>query len=336
MDKNKLTIIAELAQGFEGDFNLAKTLIMAAAKSNVDIVKFQMVYADELATPDYQYYELFTQLEFSIEQWDELVKYTLSLNVQLAMDVFGYHSLTICEKTGVNIIKLHPTDATNFALLRAINQSSISEVILGVGGAHLDEIKNAIEVLGDKKNLTLLHGFQGYPTPLEDNQLSRLTVLQRELAGYDNLVFGFADHEMADSSFSDNLTAMAVGFGARVLEKHFTLSRNMELEDSESALNADEFLAFANKMKTLYSAIGQEVAEQDFGMSASERNYRTIIRRHVLLKEDKPAGTTLTEADVLLKRSASEQPIYNIDEIVGRRLNTSLTAGSAIEQKHLD
>lgn len=335
MDNKSLTVIAELAQGCEGDFDLAKTLIKAAAKANADIVKFQMVYADELATPDYQYYELFTQLEFSTDQWAELVQHAQGLNVQLAMDVFGYQSLQVCEETGVNIIKLHPTDTTNFALLRAINASAISEVVLGVGGAYLDEIKNAVEVLGDQKHITLLHGFQGYPTPLVANQLSRLTVLQKELAQYSHLSFGFADHEVADSNFSDTLPAMSIGFGANVIEKHFTLTRNMELEDSESALNADEFLAFTNDMKTLYAAIGEENSEQDFGMSKEEDGYRTMIRRHVLLKQDIEAGTVLSDGDVLLKRSASSEPIYTIEEVVGKKLIESLPAGSALEKKHL-
>lgn len=335
MNKKQLTVIAELAQGYEGDFDLSKTLIKAAAKSKADIVKFQMVYADELATPDYQYYELFTQLEFSTSQWAELVQYASSLKVQLAMDVFGYQSLQVCEETGVDIIKLHPTDTTNFALLRAINKSSISEVILGVGGAYLDEVKNAIEVLGQEKRITLLHGFQGYPTPLDANQLSRLTVLKRELAQFENLVYGFADHELAESEFSDTLPAMSIGFGADVIEKHFTLTRNMELEDSESALNADEFMIFTDNMKTLYAAIGNESREQDFGMSEQEDAYRTMIRRHVLLKNDLAAGAILSDGDVVLKRSASKEPIYTIDDVIGKKLKESLPAGSALENKHL-
>ncbi len=336
MDTKQLIVIAELAQGCEGDFNLAKTLISAAAKANADIVKFQMVYADELATPDYQYYELFTQLEFTTGQWAELVQHANAREVRLAMDVFGYKSLQVCEETGVNIIKLHPTDTTNFALLRAINQSAISDVILGVGGAYFDEIKNAIKVLGRQKRITLLHGFQGYPTPLAANNLSRLSVLRRELSEYENLAFGFADHEVADSEFSDTLPAMSIGFGASVIEKHFTLTRNMELEDSESALNADEFLAFANNMKTLYTAIGEKNSEQNFGMSKEEGAYRTMIRRHVLLKHDMEAGSILSDGDVVLKRSASKEPIYTIEEVVGKRLKFNLLAESALENKHLE
>ncbi len=335
MHKNKLTIIAELAQGCEGDFNLAKTLIKAAAKAKADIVKFQMVYADEVATSDYQYYDLFTQLEFSTGQWKELVECANALSVKLAMDVFGYQSLEVCEEIGVDIIKLHPTDTTNVALLRAISQSPISDVILGVGGAYLDEVKNAVEVLGEEKRITLLHGFQGYPTPLSGNQLSRLLVLKKEFSQFKNIVFGFADHELADSPFSDTLPAMSIGFGASVIEKHFTLARNMELEDSESALNSDEFQTFTTSMKTLYSAIGNESTGQDFGMSKEESDYRTMIRRHVLLRHSLDAGSIISEEDVVLKRSASESPIYNIDEVLGKRLVVALPKESALEKKHL-
>lgn len=335
MNKSDLVIIAELAQGCEGDFELAKMLIKSAAKADADIVKFQMVYADELATPDYQYYELFTQLEFSAEQWRTLSDYARELKVELAMDVFGHQSLDVCGAAGINIIKLHPTDVTNNALLRAINESPITEVILGVGGAHLNEIKHAITTLGNNKSITLLHGFQAYPTPLGASQLSRLTVLQNELSAFQNLHYGFADHEPADSPFSDTLPAMSLGFGATVVEKHFTLSLNLELEDSESALGADLFKTFANNIRTLHSAIGKENHADDFGMSEEEATYRKNIRRHVLLKADTAAGTVLADEDVVLKRSASEQPIYRIDEVVGKALTADMKAGTALEKTHL-
>lgn len=335
MNNKNLTIIAELAQGFEGDFTLAKSLISSAAKANADIVKFQMVYADELATPDYQYYQLFKQLEFSSDEWNELVNYAEGLNVRLAMDVFGYKSLQVCEEVGITTIKLHPTDATNYALLRAISKSKISQVILGVGGALLSEISKAIDILGSQKDITLLHGFQGYPTPLEANQLARLSVLRETFAQYLNLSFGFADHEMANSEFSDTLPAMSIGFGATVIEKHFTLTRNMALEDSETALNADEFLTFSTNMKTLFEAIGNRSHDEDFGMSEEEITYRTNIRRHVLTSRNLPVGTIIVDQDLTLKRSASEKPIYMIDEVLGKQLSVALLEGTALEIKHL-
>ena len=167
------------------------------------------------------------------------------------------------------------------------------------------------------------------------NQLARLTVLKRELSKYENLTYGFADHEMADSNFSEILPAMSIGFGASVIEKHFTLSRNLELEDSESALNSDEFLAFATNLKTLYSAIGSEVNNLDFGMSEEESTYRTNIRRHVLVKHDMPAGALLTDDDVLLKRSASNDPIYTIEEVIGKKLIRAIGAENPLETKHI-
>ena len=87
--KNKLKIIAEIAQGFEGNFTQSKLLISAAAKSGADAVKFQLVYADELATADYQYYSLFKNLEMSEMQWKDLSDYAISLGSKLIVDVFG-------------------------------------------------------------------------------------------------------------------------------------------------------------------------------------------------------------------------------------------------------
>ena len=95
--KNKLKIIAEIAQGFEGNFTQSKLLISAAAKSGADAVKFQLVYADELATADYQYYSLFKNLEMSEMQWKDLSDYAISLGSKLIVDVFGEKSLETAE-----------------------------------------------------------------------------------------------------------------------------------------------------------------------------------------------------------------------------------------------
>ena len=143
--KNDLKIIAEIAQGFEGNFEQSKLLIKAAAKAGADSVKFQLVYADELATVDYQYYTLFKELEMEEAQWKWLKDYADSLGTQLIVDVFGEKSLATAQNIGINTVKVHGTDVTNLGLLEAISTSSIEKVVLGVGGAYWGEIEQAIK-----------------------------------------------------------------------------------------------------------------------------------------------------------------------------------------------
>lgn len=154
-----LQIVAEVAQGFEGNPAQAALLIRAAAKSGADAVKFQLVFADELATPDYQYYDLFRGLEMSDETWQSLADQCRAEGIALQVDIFGRRSLDLAARIGVETVKLHGTDIANPGLLRDVAASSVPQVMLGAGGAHLDEIDTALAVLADKKVVVLL-GFR--------------------------------------------------------------------------------------------------------------------------------------------------------------------------------
>ena len=190
----KVEIIAEMAQGFEGSFNQAKLLVKAAASAGANAVKFQLVYADELATNDYLHYNLFKSLEMSDEDWNSINKYSEKNKIQLYLDIFGNKGLNLCQKIGVKTVKLHPTDITNISLLKSVSKSKIKKVILGIGGANIDEIEKALIILKNKK-VDLLLGFQSYPTENCDNHIFRFSkVSSLALKIHKNFRIGFADH----------------------------------------------------------------------------------------------------------------------------------------------
>ena len=113
-----MEIIAEIAQGYEGSFNISKKLISAAKKSTAHAIKFQMVYADELATKDYKYYKLFKKLEMSDNQWKTLIKQTKKEKIKFYLDIFGEKSLKKAINLKADGIKIHPTDLNNFEFLK--------------------------------------------------------------------------------------------------------------------------------------------------------------------------------------------------------------------------
>jgi N,N'-diacetyllegionaminate synthase len=328
--KNK--IIAELAQGFEGDLTKAKLLVNAAASSGADIVKLQLVYADELATPDYLHYKLFKSLEMPDNSWKELLDYSKELNIELNFDVFGTKSLNLCQELGIKGIKLHGTDMTNIGLLNEVSESNIKNIYLGAGGSNLTEIKLAISILKNK-NIILLLGFQSYPTPNNDNQISRVSYLKEYLhKKYNNVEIGFADHPDSNSSLGFALAATAVGAGATVIEKHLTLGKIMKMEDYESALNPDEFYDFTKTIRNCFLALGNTVDSNDFGMSNSEKKYRKMIRRHVASSKDLKKGTVLNSKNLVLKRTAAKNVIYDISSVYGKKLTDDLIINTAINQ----
>src|SRR3990167_1054649 len=326
---SKIEIIAELAQGFEGRPDQARLLIKAAAAAGADAAKFQLVYADEVATTDYKYYEFFRSLEMSDAVWKSLATYAAELEIKLYMDVFGKKSLHLAEKIEVAAVKIHGTDITNIGLLNEVAGSSIQKVLLGAGGAYLSEIEQAMEVLSNKTVVVLL-GFQGYPTPDEDNQIDRVRLLAQRLGRYPNVIVGFADHVLPGSPLRYVLAAVAMGAGARVLEKHLTLGQIMKLEDHEAALNPDEFLAFSQTIRGCMQALGNAEEIDDFGMSEAEQAYRKMIRRHVVSNRALKNGTKISPEDVGLKRTPAEFVITDLSSVYQRILKRDIQQNSPI------
>lgn len=333
----KVDIIAEIAQGFEGDFQKAKLFINAASKAGANCVKFQLVYADELATPDYQYYKLFKTLEMSDDNWNLLANYSKECNINLSLDIFGLKSLELSEKIGVHSVKLHPTDITNISLLENVSNSNINKIILGVGGANLDEIENALNLLKNK-NIDLLLGFQAYPTENKDNDISRLITLKKYLQiKYKNFRIGFADHAPPNNGLKYGLACAAIGAGAEVLEKHLTLGKVMKMEDHESALNPDEFDEFVYIINECASAFGkQKQISNDFQMSLSEKQYRKNIRRHVVSSRDLKKGTVIKPSDLILKRSSSDDIIYDMSIAYDKILTKDIKFNTPLNIKMLN
>ena len=333
----KVEVIAEIAQGFEGNLHQAILFVKAAASAGANSVKFQLVYADELATNDYEYYDLFKSLEMPDEDWDLLAKYSRKNNIDLSLDIFGLKGLKLSEKIGVKSVKLHPTDITNLSLLKNISNSKINKIILGVGGANLDEIEIALNILKNK-DLDLLLGFQSYPTENRDNQIFRLKSLNNYLKNnYNNFRIGFADHASPIDGLKYGLACAAIGAGAQVLEKHLTLGKVMKIEDYESALNPDEFKEFVYIMHECALACGNLInISNDFNMSLSEKKYRKNIRRHVVSSKDLKKGSIIQPSDLILKRSSSEKVIYDMSLVYNKVLKKDVKFNTPINSSMLE
>jgi sialic acid synthase SpsE len=331
-----IEIIAELAQGFEGKPEQAKLLLKAAASAGANAAKFQLVNAEELATPDYKHFDLFKSLEMSDEIWIELSNLAMELDINLQVDIFGPQSLELAEKINVSAIKMHGTDITNVSLLKKVAKSPVKKVLLGAGGALLTEIEKALEIINNKQ-VTVLLGFQGYPTHNEDNQISRVRFLSNLFKrNYSFASIGFADHAPSNNPLSFMLAAVALGAGATVIEKHLTLGQIMKLEDHESALNPDQFFEFTNTLRSCWDAIGKTANSNNFEMSLSEKNYRKMIRRHVVSNADLNSGHRILPEDLELKRTSSKEFVTELTQIYNKILKDKITKNKPIKLSDLE
>lgn len=335
-------IIAECAQGYAADskdesISLARVLVAAAKASTADSVKFQLINAEEICTRDYKYYGLFDSLDLGIEGWREIKNFCDKKKIELILDIFGSYSLSIAEEIGVTKVKIHPTDFTNIELLKSVASSKkITQVYAGSGGASRNEVAQAVKALAHNKEIILVHGYQSYPTPTEDNNLLRIPELQRILneEGVQNGSVGFADHDSVDKSELTCLAAMAVGLGAKVIEKHITLAKCMKLEDHEAALDPDSFKVFAEVIRLCEMGQGSKGAES-FSFSSSEKKYRDFVSRHVVSTKDISANEKIRPEAISLKRSGAENPITSLNEVIGKIANKNIPAGNPIESKDL-
>tara|TARA_B100000945_G_C20412278_1_gene613231 strand:+ start:456 stop:1454 length:999 start_codon:yes stop_codon:yes gene_type:complete len=329
-----LNIIAEVAQGFEGNYNQSKLLINAAASAGADLVKFQLVFADELANTDYKYYNLFKSLEMNDTDWFKLKRYSEKMKINLCFDVFGSKSLELAELIKTNTIKIHATDLSNVNFLKLINKTKISKVILGIGGGYLSEIKKAVSILKNKE-LIILHGFQGYPTKIENNQVQRLLYIKKEISDFhSNFSLGFADHP-EKNKFKDAVSILAIGVGATVVEKHLTLGRVMKLEDYESALNPDEFKNSVKILRGSYQALRGLKKVNDFGMSKEEIDYKKNIKRHVVSLRELEKGTIIKPKDLTLKRTGAKEFIEDIEKVYNKLVIKKIPFNTSINKDQI-
>jgi len=322
-------VIAELAQSYEGSFSDAQQLVRVAAASGADAVKFQVFQADELAVPEYKYFDLYRKLEFTAEQWGELFALARKLNLQPIADVFGLSSLAMLCRLEVFALKIHSADLCNRPLLEETARSG-KTIIVSCGGSTSSEIAEAVSILkhSNASSICLMHGYQASPTAPQDTAFAKIRALKKTYG----LSIGFADHIAGDHPLSIQWPLLAISAGADVIEKHLTLHRADQKEDYISALNPNEFQQMVEYIRLAERAMGSENLE----MNAAEAEYRLESRKRVVASRELESGVSLQASDLSLKRIAGESDIFDPRHLVGRVLKTSVTVNTPITDSTLE
>tara|TARA_A100001011_G_C14316411_1_gene848177 strand:- start:108 stop:1115 length:1008 start_codon:yes stop_codon:yes gene_type:complete len=334
MSENKINIIAEAAQGYEGNFNLSKKFITESKKSEATSIKFQLVFADELATKNYQDYEIFKKIEMKPSQWIYLRKLALKKKISFILDIFGDLSLSLAKKMNVDGIKIHPTDLNNTQFLKKISKKKFKKIFLGVGGGTLTEIKRALKILPKKKTV-IMFGFQSYPTPTKTNQIIRIAKILKILKNGE-YELGFADHSIPNTLSEYVPSILAIGAGCLHIEKHLTLPYHRKLEDWESAYKPKEFKKYVKLLNISNGAMGKiDYKKNDFSMSLNEKNYLKKVRRKIILNRELNKNTKIKIKYIDLKRSPDESALTNIKDILGKRLKKNISKNTPLRKEHI-
>ena len=328
-----IKIIAELAQGYEGNPRQTIELTKAALKTNCDIIKFQCLYADETAVPSYKHYKFFKKLEMDFKIWSQVNKMIKKQKKELMLNVSGFKSFKVARDLNLKSVKLHTTHFFFNDLIHEI-KNEFQNLYFSIGGIHLNEIKNFIKKHNfDKKKfnnrINFTYGFQSSPTPIEKNNILKLKSYIKAFSGFN---FGFEDHTSKNSELKLTTPLLALPLGIRHLEKHLTL-KNKVIEDSESALTPNEFREFVFQVRTFEKALG----DGNLKLSNEELKYRKNMLKVVIVNRKTKKFKKLKKEDVSLKRikNSKKNCINEIEVVLGKKLKIEKNKFDPILEKDL-
>ena len=327
-----IEVIAEVAQGYEGDKKLTELLTQGAIYSGADAIKYQLVFADELATPDYEYYKLFKSLEMDSYIWEGVSQQIHKNGQKIYFDIFGKKSLALAKKVSADGVKISTTEFYNRALIREA-LASFNKIYISVGGISVEDIDSLVKDLleANHKKICLMYGFQSEPTPLANNNILKLKSLKNR---YSDFEVGFMDHSDGGTEEAYNLILLAMGMEISTVEKHITLDRALEIEDYISGLAPDDFKKYVEKVHYYESALGTD----KLVLTRLENEYRTKASKLVVALSDLKKGQILVSEDVALKRSGSISgitPIRKLEDAVNKQLTEDIKQNTPISEDQL-
>ena len=315
--RNRLYIVAEMANVHEGSLETALRVVEEASGTGADAIKFQCFTAAELLVPQHTKYSVFKDLEMPWEDWETLIATSKEHGMDVFCDVFGHESagkMMDLEPTG---FKIHASDVPNTPLLEYVGASG-RPVFLSSGGVNWVEVAEALNTLraAGAPLIVLINGIQRYPTDLADSDLLRLSALAERF----DVPIGYADHVDGDAPAAGWLPYMAVAAGARLIEKHITLDRSQKGTDYYSSLNPDEFCRFVKSARDAERALG----DMSLALSESEKAYRHDAMKSLVTTRRIKAGETISEKDVTYKRVDGEAAHLPRSAVVGREARHNL------------
>ena len=338
-------IIAEAGVNHNGDDARALELVEVAAAAGADAIKFQTFSADRLtrrgaakaeyqirATGEGDQYDMLKALEMSEALHHKLLARCAALGIEFMSTAFDEQSLDMLISMGIKRIKIPSGELTNTPFLRHMATKDLP-LIMSTGMASLDEVLEAVEVVREQRRvsglvrplpemLTILHCTSNYPTAAADVNLRAMLTLGRETG----LPIGYSDHTLGIS-----VPTAAVGMGATMIEKHFTLSKSLPGPDHAASLEPDELTELVSAIRTIDAALGDGIKAP----TDSEKSVRALVRRSVTLVRDVAKGQNLTAEAVALMRPGTGIEPKHLQDIYGRVAARDLSSGETLEWSDL-
>ena len=329
-------IIAEAGVNHNGDLGLAKELIEVAAKSGADFVKFQTFKADRLVTKkvrkaryqmqNSQYsesqFEMLKSLELSESMHSELIEESRVQGIGFISTAFDIESANLLLSLGQSIFKIPSGEITNLPYLRHIG-SFCKRVILSTGMSNLQEVKAALELLEvagtSKSQITVLHCTSAYPAPVTDVNLLAMRTIRENL----DVAVGYSDHTLGIE-----VSIAAVALGASVIEKHFTLDRNLPGPDHKASLEPNELNLLVSQIRNIEKALGDGLKRP----MPSEIENIDVARRSIVAKRPIYKGDVFSSSNLAVKRPGTGISPMDWDRLIGSKASRDFEADELIDE----
>ena len=331
--RNKCLIIAEAGVNHNGDVEIAKKLCQAAKEAGADVVKFQTWITEKIITrnvdqAEYQrentgrnesQFNMLKSLELSYDEFTEVKKYCDEIGITFASTADEEDSLDFLVDLGIPFIKIGSGDVGNIPYLRYIGQKKLP-VILSTGMSTLADVEMSLKALrdGGATEITLLHCTTNYPCPYDAVNLKAMDTLKNAFG----LSVGYSDH-----TEGTEVAVAAVARGAGVIEKHFTLDKNMEGPDHKASMEPSEFKKMVESIRHIESALGSGVKQP----TKAEQEISKVVLKRIVAKRGIKAGQVIREEDLCVKRNDAGVPSNAWDIIVGTVARKDYNVDEGIE-----
>ena len=334
----KTLIIAEAGVNHNGNFELAKQLVDKAVEGGADIVKFQTCKAENVISryadkAEYQkvttgeadsQLEMVRKLMLTYEEYGKLKEYCDEKGIEFLSTAFDLPSVDYLHSIGMRRWKIPSGEITNLPLL--IKIAKLGEpIIMSTGMSELSEVSDAIKVLRENGagEITILHCTTEYPAPYEDVNLKAIDTMKETFG----LPVGYSDHTKGLE-----IPVAAVARGACVIEKHFTLDRNMEGPDHKASIEPDELKQMVDMIRHVEVAIGDGIKK----VSPSELKNQDIARKSIIAKTTIKAGDVFTEENITTKRPGSGINPMKWFDLLGKTAKHDYQEDYLIEEDELN
>lgn len=332
---NRTLIIAEAGVNHNGDLDLARQLVDAAVAAGADIVKFQTFNANRQVTrtakkADYQaqatdskesQHEMLRRLELSDEMHKELIAHCAARNIGFFSTGFDVESVDLLISLGQDCFKIPSGEITNLPYLRHIGRLG-KAVILSTGMATLGEIEAAIDVLEQagtpRANITVLHCTTEYPTPMAEVNLRAMQSIHAAFG----VAVGYSDHTPGIE-----VAIAAVALGASVIEKHFTLDRNLPGPDHKASLEPEDLKAMVAAIRNIEIALGDGIKR----LTPSEARNKPVVRKSLVASQTIKAGEVFSAQNIATKRPGTGISPMHWDGVMGRTAPRDFETDELIE-----